>query len=123
MDGKLPIICAGAAGLALLAFGAPASAKDGRCVVKTHDGSYGSACTFSRSAGGSFSVGPVGRPDFFDHAPGDPGITTVSVEVAGKTAQVHGLTTDGVDSRWGAARRSRKDRACWLGEHFSVCLY
>jgi hypothetical protein len=123
MSGKLPIICAAAAGMALLAFGAPVSAKDAKCVIKTNDGSYAAACTFSRSPGGSFSIGPVGRPDFFDHAPGEPGVTTISVDIEGENAEVHGLTTDGVNSRWGPATRSKRDPACWVGEDFSVCLY
>jgi hypothetical protein len=123
MISKFPIVCASAAGLALLAFGAPASAKDARCVIKTGDGSYAAACTFSRSAGGSFSIGPVGRPDFFSHAPADPGITTISVDIEGENAEVRGLTTDGINSRWGPATRSKKDPACWVGADFSICLY
>ena len=28
-----------------------------------------------------------------------------------------------INSRWGEARRSRRDRACWVGEDFSICVY
>jgi len=53
-----------------------------------------------------------------------PGIISVSVSVfeSGK-AEVRGLTRNGVNSRWGEARRSSRDRACWVGVDFRVCVY
>ena len=47
---------------------------------------------------------------------------TVAVEAPGE-AQVAGLTTEGVNSRWGAAKRSREDPACWTGDDFAVCAH
>ena len=38
-------------------------------------------------------------------------------------AEVRGLTAYGINSRWGPAKRSEKDKACWLGDGFSICVY
>jgi hypothetical protein len=45
------------------------------------------------------------------------GVTIVSPGVA----EVRGLTTDGINSRWGEARRHAERRACWQGADFMVC--
>lgn len=36
-------------------------------------------------------------------------------------AEVRGLTSKGINSRWGEAKRSRKQPSCWVGEDFKVC--
>jgi hypothetical protein len=36
-------------------------------------------------------------------------------------AEVRGLTKRGINSRWGEARRSKSNRACWVGEDFKIC--
>jgi len=36
-------------------------------------------------------------------------------------AQVRGLTTDGINSMWGNAKRSTQDRSCWVGSDFKIC--
>ena len=121
---KAPMVCASwAAAAALAIVAAPALAKTARCVVRTSDGGYTGPCAFILEKGGSFSVSPVGRSDFFAHAKDDPGITDIDVEIQGGQADVRGLTTDGINSRWGAAHRSAKDRACWIGDDFSICVY
>jgi hypothetical protein len=38
-------------------------------------------------------------------------------------AEVRGLTRAGINSRWGSAQRSKRDRACWRGSDFWVCAY
>jgi hypothetical protein len=38
-------------------------------------------------------------------------------------AEVRGLTTEGINSRWGEARRSTSDSACWVGTDFTICAY
>jgi len=124
MKRALPIAWATAAAVTAIAITAPpALARSARCDIRTNDGAYAGSCAFTPSKGGSFSIAPIGRPEFFDHAKDDPGITLISVDVRGSAAQVSGLTTDGIDSRWGPANRSRKDRACWVGEDFSICVY
>ncbi|MCC2097836.1 MAG: hypothetical protein KDJ29_13140, partial [Hyphomicrobiales bacterium] len=53
-----------------------------------------------------------------------PGIISVSVSVFEPgVAEVRGLTRQGINSRWGEARRSGADRACWAGSDFRVCVY
>lgn len=49
-------------------------------------------------------------------------VLTVSVILLGPTvAEVRGLTNAGINSRWGQARRSNQDRACWSGSDFKIC--
>ncbi len=51
-----------------------------------------------------------------------PGILSVYVGVtAPGVADVRGLTKDGINSRWGEARRSAANRACWDGADFRIC--
>ena len=47
-------------------------------------------------------------------------MVTVSVISPG-VAEVRGLTRQGINSRWGEARRSNEDRACWAGSDFKIC--
>lgn len=47
-------------------------------------------------------------------------ILSVSViETSPETAEVSGMTKNGVNSRWGRARR---DGNCWSGEDFRICI-
>ncbi len=67
--------------------------------------------------GGSFSLSALDG-----QAPLYPGILVVSVSVvAPGKAEVRGLTAEGISSRWGEARRSNADPACWTGTDFEVC--
>jgi hypothetical protein len=110
--------------LALAAFGiaalaaAPAEARTARCVVESAgEPTWRGACNFFAERGGSFSVTPL-RGRFGE------GISDISVSIISPgIAEVRGLTTDGINSRWGETRRSRRDRACWVGEDFSICVY
>lgn len=75
-------------------------------------------CRFTPDQGGSFTLEHADpkRTIFF----GDIMSVTVSV-VASGVAEVRGLTRQGVNSRWGEARRSNDDRACWQGSDFKIC--
>lgn len=75
-------------------------------------------CRFApEGKGGSFGLSALD-----DEAPLYAGILVVSVSVvAPGKAEVRGLTTEGINSRWGEARRSKKDPACWAGSDFEVC--
>lgn len=109
-----PGIIAAALSLTLLT---PAMARPARCVI-TGGSVYKGKCDFSPMTGnGGFSVSPVGRPYFFD------GISSISVaKITKETAEVRGLTKDGINSRWGDASRSKNDPACWDGD-FRICVY
>lgn len=107
-----------------LAAGTPVAAKPAgervvRCAV-TGAGTpaYRGSCRFRAEAGGSFSLRPARGAAF----PG--GVTDVSVFVtAPGQAEVSGLTRAGVNSRWGEAKRSSRDGACWKGADFEVCAW
>jgi hypothetical protein len=106
------------AALAVLAMPAAAAARPARCVVQSAGAPiWRGGCDFIPDRGGSFGIQPL-RGRF----PG--GISDISVFVTEPgVAEVRGLTRDGINSRWGEARRSRRDPACWVGEDFSVCVY
>ena len=113
---KAAIILATAAAGAMVA--APAQAKTARCVITSEGGTYRGPCSYSAQRGGTFTVKPIGRRTIL------PGVMMVTVFVdRDGYANVSGLTGAGVDSRWGAATRSRRDPACWVGDGFSVCAY
>ena len=51
-----------------------------------------------------------------------PGILSISVSILGPgRADVRGLTTEGIHSRWGSAVQDVKDPFCWIGTDFRVC--
>ena len=84
-----------------------------------HQTIYNGKCKFMPDGGGSFTLA---------HPRRDRDLTTnimmVSVSVlGGGYAEVRGLTTSGNNSRWGEARRSSRDRACWKGQDFRVCAW
>lgn len=99
---------------------APAAKSEGfTCRVKSSGASpYSGPCDFKAEGGnGSFSITPVGEATI-------GGATVISVSILEKgNAEVRGLTKDGVNSRWGEAKRSDKDKACWTGSDFEVCAY
>jgi hypothetical protein len=75
------------------------------------------ACRFTREKGSSFALASANRdkPLF-----GEILMVSVSI-VSPDVAEVRGLTMRGNNSRWGAARRSPRDRACWEGSDFRIC--
>ena len=95
-----------------------AEARPARCVIASAGSpTWRGACDFLAERGGTFSVSPY-RGSFPD------GIGSISVAIISPgVAEVRGLTSDGINSRWGEARRSRRDPACWVGEDFSICVY
>jgi hypothetical protein len=95
-----------------------AEARPARCVVASAgSATWRGPCDFVPDRGGSFGIRPY-RGSFGD------GITDISVTIMRPgVAEVRGLTGAGINSRWGTARRSSRDRACWVGEDFSVCVY
>ena len=118
---KLALALAAAASAA--AFALPAAAtqeRSARCVVRSGAQVYRGPCKFLPEDGkGSFSLGPENRSRRFFG-----GVTSLSVTILSPgVADVRGGTADGINSRWGEARRSPRDRACWVGAGFSVCAY
>jgi hypothetical protein len=96
-----------------------AEGKHARCVIK-QDGAtaFSGSCNFQMGAGGSFGIRRL------DAKPILPNITDISVSIISPgVADVRGLTTDGINSRWGTALRSKVDPACWKGSDFEICAY
>ena len=113
-------LCAALAAAAAFAAAADAQPRRARCVITGEQNRvlFSGPCLFSAGPGGSFHLRPVrGRA-----LVGETTDLTVTVLRPG-VADVRGLTVRGINSRWGEARRSRRDRACWAGEGFSVCAY
>jgi hypothetical protein len=80
---------------------------------------YKGKCLFSPEKGGSFSLSHPSSKD----KPLYGSIIMVSVYIEKGAAEVRGLTKDGINSRWGEAKRSSKDKACWTGSDFRVCAW
>ena len=95
------------------------SGRAARCVIVSNGApTFRGPCHFLAERGGTFTVTPLRAAEF---PSGHTGIS-VAVVAAGR-AEVHGMTPRGPASRWGTAVRSRRDRACWNGQDFSVCAY
>jgi len=94
-----------------------ASEKSAQCEITSGAiVEYKGECVFAAEPGGSFSLSKS------KEAPLYPGILVVSVTLVDEgVAEVRGLTTDGINSRWGEAKRSTDDGACWIGSDFKVC--
>lgn len=91
--------------------------------LPSNDIQFKGKCKFVPEAGGSFTLMDAkGKDKFYDT------IGMVSVTLTGKdTAEVGGFVLDegggGHNSRWGEAKRSKKDGACWDGADFRVCAW
>lgn len=110
------------ASLALVAAAAEAQAGERavRCrVVSSNSLVVDGKCLFDADADGSFHLGNVDESKpLFDE------VLLVNVAlVAPGVAQVRGLTRAGINSLWGEAHRSARDRACWDGADFQICAY
>ena len=110
---------AGTLGAGGMAEPAQARQRLARCVIEAPQTvAYRGPCLFEADRSGSFSIDPPRGRRFV----GD--VTSISLSVTGRgVGEVRGVTTDGVNSRWGNAARARNDRACWVGSDFRVCAY
>ena len=98
----------------------PASARDAACQVQSGGKKMlDKVCDFrSVDSNGSFNLSSRGSKE----APLFPDVLSLSVTIIKPgIAEVRGLTKDGINSRWGEARRSAKDGACWDGADFRIC--
>lgn len=101
----------------LFSASALAGGKTARCeIISGAKVEFSGKCQFQPEGDGSFSL------SLADEKPLYGGIAMVSVYVVESgVAEVRGLTTEGINSRWGEARRSERDKACWVGADFKVC--
>ena len=103
----------------------PVHGDQARCVIRQNGiTAYAGACDATIARDGSFSIR---RHAIRRQEPSGTllsGISLISVSmVSAGVAEVRGLTSDGILSRWGSARRSQRDPACWTGADFEVCLH
>ena len=105
---------------ALLVVASPAMARNAKCLITSGPTTqFRGICDFRAETNGSFSLTTTKKSGHFF---GD--VIVVSVTVLSKNrADVRGLTKMGINSRWGSVKRSRKDRACWVGSDFKVCAW
>lgn len=110
-------IFVGLAVLFLFVQAAQAAEKTVTCeIVSGGEKAFSGKCLYLPEKGGSFSLSNFNQKPLFED------ITVISVSIIEKgVAEVRGLTINGNNSRWGEARRSGKDKACWEGEDFKVC--
>lgn len=104
---------------ALLASATVAEARPARCVIVSNgEKPFEGICDFSAdSRDGSFTLSRAKGRKFLK-------IDPISVAVVSPgTAEVRGLTPDGINSRWGEAKRSTSDPTCWIGADFKICAY
>lgn len=109
------------AALLLAASALPAAARDAQCRIEQNGRvALERICDFQPDGrDGSFGLSPRGGGQGALFGP----ILSVSVSIIDPgVAEVRGLTRDGINSRWGTARRSTTDRACWEGADFRICV-
>ena len=106
------------AAVAFTTAAAESKPRAARCVIDAAGAQrWTGPCQFDARRGGSFTIMP-GRGRFAG------GTTSISLDIVRPgLAEVRGVNALGVNSRWGQARRSPRDRACWIGADFSVCVY
>ena len=97
----------------------PAQASDAFCIIKgiSDEIVFQNDCIFKQYGGnGSFSI------QSSSGLIADRISISVSI-IEPDIAEVRGLTTAGINSRWGKAKRSNSDPACWIGSDFAICVY
>jgi hypothetical protein len=107
--------------LAGLAAVTPAQARIARCVVIVESRSLlDGPCEFrSEDRDGSFSLAAVNAQDWLM-----PDAGTISLWVT-KPGLAEVFVVQARSSRWGQAKRSKTDRACWIGAEgsYKICAY
>ncbi|HEY0626951.1 MAG TPA: hypothetical protein VGD10_09480 [Allosphingosinicella sp.] len=103
----------------VFAASAAVEARAARCTITSPEQpTYRGPCDFIADRNGSFGILPIGRDTFF------PQIIGISFEITKPgVGDVRGLTSFGINSRWGTAIRSRRNPACWTGADFTICVY
>jgi len=97
---------------------AAAASKMASCQIASEGAvKFDGRCRFIAERGGSFSLSPArGGGALYGS------ILSVSVTIVSPgVAEVRGLTKAGINSRWGPAKRSKRDPACWVGSDFRIC--
>lgn len=90
-----------------------------RCHISNNQGlKVDRPCTFKPAGNGSFSLSLESGGEI------TPGVVMINLYVTSEgKAEVRGLTTQGINSRWGEVTRSMQDPACWNGSDFQLCAW
>lgn len=107
--------------LGLLLSPAVSHAKAAQCVIESERQTFEGPCNFRAEKGRSFTITPSDPAwPFFDAYAS----ITVQVTAPGYAQEVRSLSADPSpsNSRWGEARRSTKNAACWVGRGFKICV-
>jgi len=112
-------ILAGLALLTIILSAGTSEARNAKCLIKSSGETFHDICDFMPEAGGSFTLSQSDTVGYFLSFASD---VSVAITEPGR-AEVRGLTRAGINSRWGTARRSNQDGACWIGEDFEICAW
>ena len=105
--------------LAILASAAAAVEREARCVITSRgEAPWRGPCLFSSGRRGSFTISGVNGGDVAGMS--DFLLEVTSPGVGRATYMMRGL---GRHEDGGILRRSRRDRACWVGRNYSICVY
>jgi len=109
------------AALGFLASPTVGYAKEAQCVIESEGQTFEGPCNFRAEKGGAFTITPIDPAwPFFDAYAS----ITVQVTAPGYAQEVRSLSADPSpsNSRWGDARRSTSNKACWVGRGFKICV-
>ena len=105
--------------------GLPQGIRRVDCDIQSGDARFQGPCLFDAGPRGSFTLGSTDRDTGVLFPSSDDeysSIISVSVWIVKPgEAEVRGLTSFGINSRWGHAARSTDDPACWVGDDFRIC--
>lgn len=106
--------------LPLLMQAAPAFAVErvARCVITSRDAPvWRGPCLFTSLGGGGFTVSGIDGGDL-------DGMSDFALEIVSPgVGRASYMMMSGRHEDGGILRRSRRDRACWVGRDYSICVY
>lgn len=93
--------------------------KTVKCEIISSGQKYKGDCIFKPKNAGTFTLTntSLGKPI------GSTDINSVTVFISGKDVAQVSAEMGGSISRWGEAKRSQKEKACWIGDDFRVCAW
>ena len=93
--------------------------KTVKCEIISSGQKYKGVCIFKPQNAGTFTLTntSLGKPI------GSTDINSVTVFISSKDVAQVSAEMGGSISRWGEAKRSQKEKACWIGDDFRVCAW
>jgi hypothetical protein len=97
--------------------GGAGAVKPARCTITTTAGDYVGPCLFHPEGKGSFTVTRADDKAFLADV-----VSASLIVTAQGRGEVRGVTRSGLNSRWGTVRRDARNKACWKGADFRICV-